>query len=457
MMTSTMEARIQYTKSADGTNIAFWTMGTGMPLVQMPMTVINHSNTELQPPEYLRWRDTQAERYRFVQYNLRGTGLSERDVSDISVGAHVADLAAVVDQLALGRFALLAALHSGPAAITYAAKNPDRVSHLILFCSYARGEDAPASKQVEALLPLLEVDWETYSETWAHIAMGWSAGDPARLTAAALRDSVSPSMLKKLRVAWTAADAGDALARIKAPCLVMQRRHLRMFSIRVAQSMASAIPGSELTVVEGEGATPWREDADNVLRIIDRFVSPGDQSAAESVTDEPGAFRTILFTDVEGSTALTQRLGDDAARALLREHERITRDALTQHGGSEVKTMGDGFMTSFNSATKALECAIAMQRAFAARNKSAEEPVRIRIGLNAGEPIAEEEDLFGTAVILAARIAAKAIAGQILASEGVRQIVAGKQFLFSDRGETEMRGFEDPVRVYEVSWRQIAG
>ncbi len=117
-----------------------------------------------------------------------------------------------------------------------------------------------------------------------------------------------------------------------------------------------------------------------------------------------GNVHTILFTDVEGSTALTQRLGDAKARDLLREHERTARKALKAHGGSEVKTMGDGFMASFSSATKALECAIAMQRAFAEKNEDAEEQIKVRIGLNAGEPIAEDEDLFGTAVNLAARI-----------------------------------------------------
>ncbi len=111
-------------------------------------------------------------------------------------------------------------------------------------------------------------------------------------------------------------------------------------------------------------------------------------------------------------------------------------------------------MTSFSSVVRALECAIAMQRAFAEHNESAEEPIRMRIGLNAGEPIAEEEDLFGTAVILAARIAAKAEGGEIVASDVVRQLVAGKGFLFSDRGDVALRGFEDPVRLYQVRWRE---
>jgi len=160
----------------------------------------------------------------------------------------------------------------------------------------------------------------------------------------------------------------------------------------------------------------------------------------------------VLFTDVEGSTALTQRLGDSKARDVLRTHERIVREALRAHGGAEVKALGDGFMASFSSATGALECAIAMQRAFAAHNEAAGEPIRVRIGLNAGEPIAEGADLFGTAVNLAARIAARAAGGEILASDVVRQLVAGKGFLFADRGEVALRGFEDPVRLYELRW-----
>ena len=187
----------------------------------------------------------------------------------------------------------------------------------------------------------------------------------------------------------------------------------------------------------------------------------------------PGAFRTILFTDIEGSTALTQRLGDARAREVLREHERIMRECLKAHGGSEVKTMGDGFMASFGSATRALECAVAIQRAFAERGSDAvgaalappqgaaassapTETIRVRIGLNAGEPIAEEGDLFGTAVIAAARIAAQAQGGEILVSDVVRQLVAGKGFLFSGRGKTALRGFDDPVEVYEVRWEAAA-
>ena len=140
---------------------------------------------------------------------------------------------------------------------------------------------------------------------------------------------------------------------------------------------------------------------------------------------------------------------------MLREHERITREALKAHGGTEVKTMGDGFMASLllghAGAGVRHRHAAGLCRA---QRVGAEEPIRVRIGLNAGEPIAEDQDLFGTAVNLAARIAAKAEGGEILASDVVRQLVAGKGFLFSDRGDVALRGFEDPARLYEVRWRE---
>jgi class 3 adenylate cyclase len=153
---------------------------------------------------------------------------------------------------------------------------------------------------------------------------------------------------------------------------------------------------------------------------------------------------------------MLQRLGDDAWRAVLRDHERITRELLRAHGGTEVKTMGDGFMASFDSATSAVECAIDLQRAFAAWNEgdgAKAASLHVRVGLNAGEPIEEDDDLFVTAVTMAARIMAQGAGGEILVSEVVRALVAGKGFVFEDRGEFAMKGFDDAVRLYEVRWR----
>ena len=115
--------------------------------------------------------------------------------------------------------------------------------------------------------------------------------------------------------------------------------------------------------------------------------------------------------------------------------------------------MGDGFMASFGSVSKGVECAIALQRAFAQHNETGEEPLSVRVGLNVGEPIEDGGDLFGATVIMAARIAAKAEGGEILVANAVRELSAGKGFLFADRGDFVAKGFEEPVRVYEVRWR----
>ena len=166
------------------------------------------------------------------------------------------------------------------------------------------------------------------------------------------------------------------------------------------------------------------------------------------------AFRTILFTDIEGSTALTQRVGDARAMELLRIHDSFIRDALKAHEGSEVKHTGDGIMASFLSASQALKSAIDIQRAFSVYNEqNPASQIRVRIGITAGEPVMEHQDLFGAAVQLASRICNCAEPTAILVANVIRELCIGKDFLFADSGETALRGFEDPVRLYEVSWR----
>jgi len=448
-----MEPRIQYAKTADGVSIAFWTLGEGMPLVEMPTLPISHIQLEWQIPEWRRWYERLAGKRKIVRYDGRRSGLSEQDVADFSLDAQVLDLEAVADRLRLESFALFAPFGSGPVAIAYAAQHPDRVSHLILWCSSARTRDT-ASPQLRGWRRLLDVDWETYTETVAHTMFGWSAGEGARRFAALMRECIRQGAARASLRAVRDFDVTTLLSQVKSPTLVFHRRQVPWLDVAVARGLASRIPDARLAVLEGASGAPFLGDTGAVVAAIDEFLGEGQEVAAAAEPPAAGAFRTILFTDVEGSTALTQRVGDAKARDVLRAHERIVREALQAHGGAEVKTMGDGFMASFSSATRALECAIAMQRAFAAHNEAADAPIRVRIGLNAGEPIAEAEDLFGTAVNLAARIAAKAEGGEILGSDVVRQLVAGKGFLFSDRGDVALRGFEDPVRLYEVHWRE---
>jgi class 3 adenylate cyclase len=162
---------------------------------------------------------------------------------------------------------------------------------------------------------------------------------------------------------------------------------------------------------------------------------------------------TVMFTDMVGSTDMTQAKGDAAAQEVVRRHNGIVRQALAEFDGREVKHTGDGIMASFASTANAVDAAIAIQRAVAAHNATAPAiPVHLRIGINAGEPIQEEDDLFGTTVQLAARVCAKAEPEQVLCSNVVRELSQGKGRRFASLGEHDLKGFRDPVALYEVLW-----
>jgi class 3 adenylate cyclase len=165
------------------------------------------------------------------------------------------------------------------------------------------------------------------------------------------------------------------------------------------------------------------------------------------------AIRTILFTDIADSTALTQKLGDEGAMELVRSHDDAVRTALRANGGREVKHTGDGIMAAFHSTASAVRCAAAIQVEIARlAGKGSAHPLRVRIGLAAGEPLEQHGDLFGTAVQLAARLCARAEPGGILVSNVVVELCAGKGFRFEDGGEVELKGFDRPARVHSVDW-----
>jgi class 3 adenylate cyclase len=418
---------------------------------------------EWQIPEVRRLYEGIGKKHQLIRFDARGCGMSAGDVGDFSLDAYSLDLEAVVERLGLKRFALMAFLHAGPVAIAYSVRNPELVSRLILYCSYDSGPELfRVSPMLQAIRVLREQDWTIYTEMVAHSLAGWASGKEAQQFAEILREGTTQQAMLAAFKEIDGFDVQDILRQVKPPTLVLQLSQAPVPPMDIVRGLASKIPDARLVVLEGSSLLPQDEEAIEQLKnAIEEFLAEGEQATAVAELPDAGAFRTILFTDVEGSTALTDRLGDAKGRDFLREHERITREALAEHGGSEVKTMGDGFMASFSSATKALDCAIAVQQAFAERNETADEAIKVRIGLNAGEPIAEDDpsgrgDLFGTAVNMAARIAAKADAGEILASNVVRELVAGKEFLFNDRGDTELRGFEEAVRLFEVSWREGA-
>jgi len=319
-----MEPRIQYARTADGVSIAFWTLGQGMPLVHMPRHPFSHIQMEWQIPEIRGWYERLAEKRKLVRYDGRGTGLSGRNVADYSLDALALDLEAVVDRLGLETFALLGYIRAGPVAIAYAARHPERLSHLLLWCTHARSSDLLQSPQAQGLLALMDKDWELFTETAAHVVLGWSEGEMARRFAIFLRESVTQERLRAAYDRILEFDVTDLLEQVQVPTLVLHRRQLPYPDVDIASGLVSAIPGARLALLEGESMAPYVGDADAVFQAIDEFLGEGEEAAPGAEPLEAGAFRTVLFTGVEGSTSLTQRLGDARAREVLR-HPRAHR------------------------------------------------------------------------------------------------------------------------------------
>jgi len=447
-----METRIQYATAADGVSIGFTEIGDGVPMLMIS--------------DALPFGDIQAERrrerervmfdalgrgHRVVRYDCRGSGSSDRDIDDFSLDAYVRDVEAVADAAGLDTFLLYAGWAGGPVAIEYAARHPERVSHLALCHSYARAADAMQTPEMQAISGLLEHSWEIFTESIAHaLILGWSEGEVAHDLALFLRESMSHDTAKRAFPAVGEFDATASLPLVQAPTLVMASSETPWPPAELSRALAARIAGARLVRLgKAHDEESWQ--------AIDEFIGlrePGTQVTQAAAPSVGGEFVTILFTDIEGSTTLTQRHGDARAQEIVRAHNQIVRDALRARGGSETKHTGDGIMASFPSASRAIESAIAIQQAVAAYNEHHPDmPLGVRIGLNAGEPVAEERDLFGTAVQLARRVCDSAEPGQILVPEGVRYLVAGKGFLFADTGIVSLKGFEDPMRLYEVRWR----
>jgi class 3 adenylate cyclase len=436
-----MEPQIRYCTTSDGVSIAYARAGSGVPFVIAPNMWSNLGLYAFSLEAPLPDRDT-------IILDNRGAGASQRDIDAISLETRLLDLEAVVDHLRLDRFVLFGENHGGATGVAYAARHPARVSHLILRNAYASGaayhQRSPVIRALASLEQMATDEWTFYTDTAARLLLPDAAQEAVERLAALFRNSVSPDVHVLYREASRGTDVTALLGEIACPALVVQVKNSPTGVEELSRQLASKIPGARLLTVERVDGAVWA--------AVDEFIGVRAGPEASRPTTA-SAFRTILFTDIVGHTEMMQRLGDAKGRDVLREHERITRETLKKHGGAEVKTMGDGFMASFGSVTRAMDCAIALQRAFAAHTESMPEPLHVRVGLNAGEPIEEDGDLFGATVILASRIAAKAGAGEILIPEPVRHLLSGKTFTFSDRGEHEMKGFDDAVRLYEVRWR----
>ena len=251
------QPQIQYATAADGVRIAYWAAGDGAPLLHMsPMPVSNIQKEWGFAPQRKFYEDLVSS-LRLVRYDCRGAGLSDRDVSDYSLEAHGRDIGAVADRLGLERFALLGYGHSGCVAIDFAARNPERVSHLVLWCSYPRGADYGRVQRVRTFQTLMDQDWEFWTRAEALRLSEYEGGETSSYFLEYVRDSLTKEGGKAAVAELRKIDVTSLMPEVRAPTLVLHRSGLAAITVEMAREMAATIPNARLMLFDGSWIAPF--------------------------------------------------------------------------------------------------------------------------------------------------------------------------------------------------------
>jgi len=433
-----MEPEIRYCTTSDAVNIAYSVTGSGPVLLWAPDLPLSHMSLEWQASLWEPYLEPLAAEFTLIRFDARGIGLSDRNVTDFSLDARRRDLEAVVAHGVHGPFALLATEFTGPLAIRYAAERPDTVSHLILHDTFATAAAFAEHPVNKVSMELLGRDWEMFIESRVSLSRGKSDdGIRTGVWVEFYRACVTEEVDRLWRPQVAADDVTGALPEIGTPTLILCHTGTRTRSLEPSRKLAAGIRGSRLVTLEGGVLGNWPR----LVASIANFVK-GDAPATQA-----GGTAVILFTDIVDSTALTEGLGDSRFREASRALDADLRDAIREAGGAAVdgKLLGDGVLATFPSAAQAIDGA---RRCLAL---SAASELGLHIGVHAGDVIREENNVFGGAVNIAARICALSAPGEILVSDVVRGMARSSAGVeFEDRGEQEMKGVGEPVRVYAV-------
>jgi class 3 adenylate cyclase len=441
------EPEVRYAVTSDGVSIGYWALGDGPAVVDMGQPPYTHIGLEWQIEEIRRWYERFARGHKFVRLDTRGTGLSEREVDAYTLDGIVRDLEAVVDALALPRFTLLGAINTGAAAIAYAAAHPKRVERLILWCPYSRGPEFFDDSGTLALRETLDRDWGMFTESATRSRYGWEHGNHAGTMAHLMREAISPRVMALLMDTLRDTDVTDLLPRVQAPTLIMQREKR---GVDVARRIAARMADASVVVFDGVNAAMYLDDADRVWATLTSFLGDGAEgagTAAPPPAARRGGTAVILFVDIVDSTALTEKLGDSAFREAARSLDEQLRAAIGRCGGSAIdgKLVGDGVMAVFPSAAAAIDAAVRC------RALSLDDALQLHVGVHAGDVLHEGNNVYGGAVNIAARICGLSAPGEVLVSDIVRGLArTSAGVTFEDRGEHEMKGVSECVRVYAV-------
>jgi pimeloyl-ACP methyl ester carboxylesterase len=433
-----MQRMTRYAKSGD-VHVAYQVFGEGPDLIMAP-GFISHVEHLWDEPRIARWLNKLGGFSRVVLFDKRGTGLSDRVAHLPHMDERMDDLRAVMDAVGVERASLLGVSEGGSLAALFAASHPERIQSLVLLGSFARFRRMTTDEAFDRLIGYMDEAWGSGKLLRAFA--------PSKVDDAALKQwwskferlGASPSAAIALMRMNREIDISGILPSIRIPTLVLHRTNDTLISVEGGRELAAGIPGARLVELPGVDHLFFIDDADDrVIAEIEEFLT-GSRSAP--IVDR--VLATVVFTDIVDSTKRADTKGDQAWRDLLEAHDATVRRELIRFRGREVKSLGDGFLATFDGPARAIHCASAI------RDQLRGLQVPVRIGVHTGEVELTDNDVRGIAVHIASRVANLGAAEDVLVSRTVKDLVAGSRIKFEDYGTHTLKGIPEPWQVFRA-------
>jgi len=439
-----MVPQTRYARSGE-INIAYQVFGEGaVDLVVVPGW-ISSIDVFWEEPGFARFLQRLGTFARVILFDKRGTGLSDRITDTPTLEERMDDVRAVMDAVGSRRAALLGYSEGGPMCALFAVTYPERTEALVMVGSFPRSQWAPdypfgrTREEQEAWIQSIRDGWggpvgierripslandERFRSWWARL----------------LRSGGSPRTVLALSRMNYEIDVRHVLGSIRVPTLLLHPRGDRTIPVEASRYMAQRIPGARLIELDSEDHLSFLARPNEVTDAVQEFLTGG-----RGVLDEDRVVKTVMFSDIVGSTELATKLGDTRWRDLCQAHHATVRRELAIYRGKEVDTAGDGFYAAFDGPARAIRCACEVRDSVKPLGLS------VRVGLHTGECVVSGEKIAGVAVHIGARVAALAPADTVLVSQTVRDLVAGSGLEFEDFGLHALKGVADAWHLYTV-------
>ena len=426
-------------------HLAYQTVGSGPVDLLYVDAWVHHVEAVWDVPDFARLLRRLSSFSRLIHFDRRGTGLSDPVPLDRlpDVETQVDDAVTVLEAAGSSEAVVVGANEGTLVAMLLAARHPERCRSLVLFAATAKHQRAGGRpiEDIEAFIELVRTN-QVSGNSGVDVLAPSRAGDERfdRDLARLQRLSVRPGAIGHYVRQSMMSDVAGELPAIRTPALVLNRTGNRIVSTELSREVASMIPNARYVELPGTDHLMYAEDIDGVVDEIQEFVT-----GARSGTDPDRTLATLLFTDIVDSTGRAAALGDRRWRDVLDRHNLLLHKEVERFGGRQVATTGDGIFAAFDGPRNAVRCALEATAAVGPLG------ILIRAGVHTGEVEVRGEDLGGLTVHIGARIAGLASAGQVLVSSTVRELLAGSELRFDDRGEHRLKGVPGTWRVFAAS------